>query len=111
MRAEGCVPPKHRRPPIGTPTTWEVAQLIRSEPGPTPGTSVVHTVNAYFDESKREELAPNVALGQKAFEEEDLPAAIETQQGLAAGRSQFFVGTNEPIVQFWLRQWREAVAG
>ena len=91
-------------------TTWEIAQLIRSEPGPTPGSSVVHTANVYFDESKREELMPNVALGQQAFEQEDLPAAIETQQGLAAGRQRFFAGTNEPIVQFWLRQWREAVA-
>lgn len=92
-------------------TTWEIAQLIRSEPGPTPGTCVVHTANVYFDESKREELIPNVALGQQAFEQEDLPAAIETQQGLAAGRSKLFVGKNEPIVQFWLRQWREAVGG
>ena len=90
-------------------TTWEIAQLIRSEPGPTPGTSVVHTANVYFDESRREELMPNVALGQQAFEQEDLPAAIETQQGLAAGRSKFFVGMNEPIVQLWLRQWREAL--
>jgi phenylpropionate dioxygenase-like ring-hydroxylating dioxygenase large terminal subunit len=90
-------------------TTPEIAQLIRSEPGPTPGTSVVHTANVYFDESKREELIPRVELGQQAFEQEDLPAAIEVQQGLAAGRRKFFVGTNEPVVQFWLRQWREAV--
>lgn len=90
-------------------TTWEVAQLIRSEPGPTPGSAVVHTTNVYFDESKRDALIPNVALGQQAFEQEDLPAAIETQQGLTARGRTFCVGTNEPIVQFWLRQWREAV--
>lgn len=90
-------------------TTWEIAQLIRSEPGPTPGSSVVYTANAYFDEAKREALIPNVALGTRAFEEEDLPAAIECQQGLAAGRTRMFAGANEPIVQFWLRQWREAV--
>ncbi|MEZ4334270.1 MAG: aromatic ring-hydroxylating dioxygenase subunit alpha [Myxococcota bacterium] len=90
-------------------TTWEIAQLIRSEPGPTPGTSVVHTANVYFDAAKREAMIANVALGTRAFEEEDLPAAVETQQGLAAGRAELFAGANEPIVQLWLRQWREAV--
>jgi len=88
-------------------TTWEIAQLIRSEPGPTPGSAVIHYSGVYFDESKREALRENYALGLKAFETEDLPAALETHQGLAAGRARLFAGTNEPVVQFWLRQWRD----
>lgn len=90
-------------------TTWEIAQLIRSEPGPTPGSAVVHYAGVYFDEAKREALRENYALGLQAFENEDLPAALETQQGLAAGRAKFFAGSNEPVVQFWLEQWRAAV--
>jgi hypothetical protein len=90
-------------------TTWEIAQLIRTEPGPTPGTSVVHYLGVYFDESKRETLRANYALGLEAFEKEDLPAALRSQQGLAHRRGPFFVGRSEPIVGFWQRQWRDAL--
>jgi len=93
-------------------TTWESAQLIRSEPGPTPGSAIVHYAGVYFDEAKREALQAAYALGRQAFEQEDLPAALECQQGLAAGlgvgRTRMQVGANEPVVQFWLRQWRAA---
>lgn len=90
-------------------TTWEIAQLIRTEPGPTPGTCVVHSLGVYFDESKRESLRANYALGLEAFENEDLPAALESQRGLSARQAPFFIGRSEPIVGFWVRQWREAL--
>jgi phenylpropionate dioxygenase-like ring-hydroxylating dioxygenase large terminal subunit len=90
-------------------TTWEIAQLIRTEPGLTPGTCVVHYLGVYFDESKRETLRANYALGLEAFENEDLQAALECQQGLAHLHRPFFVGQNEPIVGFWQRQWRDAL--
>ncbi|MFO0690257.1 MAG: aromatic ring-hydroxylating dioxygenase subunit alpha [Myxococcota bacterium] len=90
-------------------TTWEIAQLIRSEPGARPGESVVHVVGGYFDAAKREVLQANYDLGRVAFEQEDLPAAVESQRGIALRGGRFFVGRNEPIVAFWLGQWRDAL--
>jgi len=91
--------------------TWEIGQLIRTEPGPTPDTSVVHYHGVVLDAARREELRANYELGLKAFETEDLPAAVECHQGLRAGRREFFVGGNEPVLQFWCEQWRAALRG
>lgn len=88
--------------------TWEMGQILRSEPGPEPGTCVVHAHSVALEAADREALRANVELGMRAFETEDLPAAIETQQGLVAGRP-FYVGRNEPVLDFWCERWREAV--
>jgi phenylpropionate dioxygenase-like ring-hydroxylating dioxygenase large terminal subunit len=90
-------------------TNPEDAQIIRTEPGATVDSAVVYYTGVFRDETKREQAQFAYDFGGKAFENEDLPAAIQCQTGLVAGRQQFFVGSNEPVVQFWHRLWREAL--
>lgn len=87
------------------------AQIIRGEPGPTPGTSVAWLIGGWRNPDKLEESRAAFEFGAQAFETEDLPAAVESQRGLAAGRPVLYIGRNEPVVQFWHRLWREAVDG
>jgi phenylpropionate dioxygenase-like ring-hydroxylating dioxygenase large terminal subunit len=87
------------------------AQLLRTEPGATPDTSVVHYIGVYRHREKRDEALAMYDFGGKAFETEDLPAALESQQGLLAGRERILIGRNEPVVQFWHRMWREKLLG
>jgi phenylpropionate dioxygenase-like ring-hydroxylating dioxygenase large terminal subunit len=88
-------------------TNPEDAQIIRTEPGPTADTSVVYYTGVYRHKDKKEASLAAYDFGGQAFETEDLPAAIECQQGLAAGRSTLHIGRNEPVVQFWHEQWRK----
>lgn len=90
-------------------TNPEDAQLIRTEPGSTPDISIVYYTGVFRNADKRDESFAAYDFGGKAFEHEDLPAAIECQQGIAAARKDFPIGRNEPVVQFWHRQWREAL--
>jgi len=87
-------------------TNPEDAQLIRTEPGATPGTSVVYYTGVCRNADKRQESLEVYDFGGKAFENEDLPAAIECQLGLSASGKDFPIGRNESVVQFWHRQWR-----
>jgi phenylpropionate dioxygenase-like ring-hydroxylating dioxygenase large terminal subunit len=89
--------------------TPDDAQIIRGEPGPTPGTSVAWLIGAYRVPEKLEESRAAFEFGLRAFQTEDLPAAEQSQRGLAAGRQTLLIGRNEPVVQFWHRQWREAL--
>ncbi len=88
-------------------TNPEDAQIIRVEPGDHPGHSVVYYSGVCRHPEKMDSARSAYDFGGKVFETEDLPAAAECQQGIAAGREQVFIGTNEPIVQFWHRLWRE----
>lgn len=88
-------------------TNPEDAQMIRTEPGNTPDTSIVYYTGVFRHAEKREDSYASYDFGGKAFENEDLPAAIECQQGISAARKDFPIGRNEPVVQFWHRQWRE----
>lgn len=88
-------------------TDPEDAQIIRTEPGATPDTSIVYYSGVYRHSDKHKDSLAVYDFGGKAFENEDLPAAIECQQGLQAARKNFPIGRNEPVVQFWHRQWRE----
>lgn len=90
-------------------TNPEDAQIIRTEPGPTVDTSVVYYTGVCRHPEKMEESRAAYAFGGQAFETEDLPAAVECQQGLASGRETIFIGRNEPVVQFWHRVWRSAL--
>jgi phenylpropionate dioxygenase-like ring-hydroxylating dioxygenase large terminal subunit len=90
-------------------TTPDDAQIIRGEPGSTPGTSIAWLIGGYRNAEKLEESRAAFEFGLKAFETEDIPAAEESQRGLAAGRPTLLVGRNEPVVQFWHRLWREAL--
>lgn len=88
-------------------TNPEDAQIIRTEPGATVDTSVVYYTGVCRHKEKMEDSRAAYDFGGKAFENEDLPAAIECQAGLTAGREHILIGRNEPVVQFWHRLWRE----
>jgi phenylpropionate dioxygenase-like ring-hydroxylating dioxygenase large terminal subunit len=90
-------------------TNPEDAQIIRTEPGNSPDTSVVYYSGVCRNPARKAEALAAYDFGGKAFENEDLPAAIECQQGLAAGREVIHIGTNEAVVQFWHRVWRQAL--
>lgn len=88
-------------------TNPEDAQIIRTEPGATPDTSIVYYSGMYRYADKHKDSLAVYDFGGKAFENEDLPAAIQCQQGLQSARKDFPIGRNEPVVQFWHRQWRQ----
>jgi len=87
-------------------TNPEDAQLIRTEPSETPGNSIVYYTGVFRNEQKRVESYAAYDFGGKAFENEDLIAAIECQQGINAAKKDFPIGRNESVVQFWHKQWR-----
>ncbi len=87
------------------------AQIIRGEPGPTPDRSVAWLIGAYRVPEKHAESRAAFEFGLRAFQTEDLPAAEESQRGLAAGRQTLLIGRNEPVVQFWHRLWRYSLDG
>jgi phenylpropionate dioxygenase-like ring-hydroxylating dioxygenase large terminal subunit len=84
----------------------EDAQIIRTEPGVTPGTSIVYYSGVCRHKEKLQDALAIYDFGGKAFENEDFPAAIECQQGISASRKDFPVGRNEAVLQFWHQQWR-----
>ncbi|HSB95593.1 MAG TPA: aromatic ring-hydroxylating dioxygenase subunit alpha [Spongiibacteraceae bacterium] len=85
------------------------AQMIRVEPGASPDTSVIYYSGVCADPARFEESRESYRFGGDIFGHEDLRAALECQQGLAAGRSTIIIGRNEPIVQFWHRSWNAAL--
>jgi phenylpropionate dioxygenase-like ring-hydroxylating dioxygenase large terminal subunit len=88
-------------------TNPEDAQIIRTEPGNSVDTAIVYYSGVCRHKEKMEASRAAYDFGGQAFEHEDLPAAIECQQGLSNGRETLFIGRNEPIVQFWHRLWHE----
>lgn len=91
-------------------TNPEDAQIIRTEPGRSVDTAVVYYSGVCRHAEKKEEARAAYEFGGQAFENEDLPAAVETQAGIAARGEDFLVGSNEPILQWWCRRWQEALA-
>ncbi len=85
------------------------AQIIRVEPGPWPDTSVVHFSGACLAGGNREESLQTFGFGCDIFGSEDLPAAVECQQGLSATGKDFIIGKNEPVVQMWFDRWEQAI--
>jgi phenylpropionate dioxygenase-like ring-hydroxylating dioxygenase large terminal subunit len=83
------------------------AQLIRVEPGESPGHCVVYYSGVCTSRERIDEARSAYAFGGDIFENEDLPAAAQCQQGLAAGRSTVVFGRNEPVVQAWHRRWHQ----
>lgn len=88
-------------------TDPEDAQIIRTEPGATVDTSIVYYSGVCRNKDKLKDSLAVYDFGGKAFENEDLPAAVECQRGLSAGKKDFPIGRNEPVVQFWHKQWRQ----
>lgn len=83
------------------------AQIIRAEPGPSVGQSVVQYHGAFTDLDRRDSAQGAYDFGGHAFEHEDLVAAVECQRGLSASGGPIQIGRNEPMVQFWHQVWRE----
>ncbi len=88
-------------------TNPEDAQIIRVEPGDRPDSSVVYFTGVCRHKEKLEDARKAYEFGYQVFTTEDLPVAIECQQGMAAGQKNILIGTNEPVVQFWHSLWRE----
>lgn len=85
------------------------AQMIRVEPGSSPDTSIVYYSGVCDDIKRMDDARRAYEFGGDIFEGEDLPAAEQCQQGIAApGRESVILGRNEPIVQFWHRKWGDA---
>ena len=87
----------------------EDAQIIRVEPGSAPGHSRIYFTGVCRHPENIDSARAAFDFGGQVFAEEDLPAAKECQQGLLARGGDFLIGRNEPVVQFWHRQWREAL--
>jgi len=62
------------------------AQLIRSEPGDSPGDSVVYYSGVCADPAQREESLAAYDFGGQIFATEDLPAAIDGDRVLVPGQ-------------------------
>jgi phenylpropionate dioxygenase-like ring-hydroxylating dioxygenase large terminal subunit len=85
------------------------AQMIRAEPGITPGESRVVYVGVCREGSDMEQARQAYEFGGEVFATEDLSVAEECQRGLAAGKRDLLLGRNEPLLQFWHRLWQEGV--
>ncbi|MFT5441297.1 MAG: phenylpropionate dioxygenase-like ring-hydroxylating dioxygenase large terminal subunit [Myxococcota bacterium] len=83
------------------------AQMIRTEPGVSPGTSVVYMSSVGRVGGDDEANRGAYELGRNIFETEDLPAAEECQRGIEAAKRPVVAGRNEPVVQMWQRRWSE----
>lgn len=81
------------------------AQMIRAEPGNSPGSSVVTYVGMYAPECDPDEAYGAFQFGGEVFGDEDLPVAEECQRGLGARGGDYLLGANEPLLQFWHKQW------
>jgi phenylpropionate dioxygenase-like ring-hydroxylating dioxygenase large terminal subunit len=88
-------------------TNPEDAQIIRTEPGSSVDTAVVYYTGVCRNKEKMEDSRAAYDFGGQAFENEDLPAAIECQKGLRLRGGNIYIGSNEPVVQFWHTLWRE----
>jgi phenylpropionate dioxygenase-like ring-hydroxylating dioxygenase large terminal subunit len=93
----------------------EDAQLIRTEPGASPGETVVYYTGAFYvpegeDPEKRREAALNAYnFGGDIFSKEDVVAAEQCQQGIATRQQPVSAGRNEPVVSHWFRLWQETL--
>lgn len=86
------------------------AQMIRAEPGMTPGTARV-TYTGMCAPGCDEEAARRASeFGADVFVTEDLPMAEACQRGLAATNQTLPLGRNEPLLQFWHQLWAQAIA-
>jgi phenylpropionate dioxygenase-like ring-hydroxylating dioxygenase large terminal subunit len=87
------------------------AEMIRVEPGSSPGESVIYYSGVSRRPDNLEACREAFEFGGKLFTEEDLPAAEASQRGLAAGLQSVIVGRNEPVVQFWHELWNHELQG
>ena len=81
------------------------AEMIRVEPGNTPGESVIYYSGVSRRPDNLEACREAFEFGGQLFTQEDLPAAEASQRGLAAGLPRVIIGRNEPVVQCWHQLW------
>jgi len=84
------------------------AQMIRAEPGANPGESTVTYAGVHGADCNTDEARQAYEFGGDVFEREDLPMAEECQRGITAGQRDLLLGRNEPLLQFWHKQWQNA---
>jgi len=92
------------------------AQMIRVEPGATPGESVVHfsavaSIDPEQADESRKAARSTYEFGREIFQTEDLPAAVECQRGIASRGRPIAIGCNEPVVQWWHERWVRELEG
>lgn len=85
------------------------AQMIRAEPGATPGTSRVTYTGMRVANCDEEAARSACEFGAEVFATEDLPMAEACQKGLQASQSTLPLGRNEPLLQFWHQLWQRAI--
>jgi phenylpropionate dioxygenase-like ring-hydroxylating dioxygenase large terminal subunit len=81
------------------------AQIIRSEPSHSPGSSVVTYVGMYAPHGSFDGACEAFRFGGDVFADEDLPVAAECQRGIEARGGRYLLGANEPLLQFWHKLW------
>jgi len=85
------------------------AQMIRVEPGESPGTSLIFfssvCTRAPDGAGVSDAEYGTYEFGRNIFRDEDLPAAVECQRGIASRRQGIVIGRNESVVQMWHRRW------
>lgn len=86
------------------------AQMIRAEPGKTPGESRVIYAGVGRGDCDLDQARKAYEFGGDVFAREDLPIAESCQQGLTASRRDQLLGRNEPLLQFWHKLWHEAIS-
>lgn len=85
------------------------AQIIRTEPGLVPDSSVIFYTGICDDLSHKVESEQSYEFGWDIFVNEDLPVAEQCQRGLTHAHKEIVMGRNEPIIQLWHQRWHQAL--
>ncbi len=85
------------------------AQMIRAEPGASAQESRVTYAGISAPDCEPDAARAAYEFGGEVFAKEDLPAAEQSQRGIAAALRPLPLGRNEPLLQFWHQQWRDAL--
>ena len=85
------------------------AQMIRTEPGETPGRSRVIYAGVARPDRDVDAARKAYEFGGEVFANEDLPMAEQCQQGIAATGSELLMGRNESLLHFWHQLWQKMV--
>jgi len=86
------------------------AQMIRAEPGANATTSRVDYVGVRAEGVESDAALQAYNFGGDVFENEDLPVAVQCQQGIEAGGRDLLFGRNEPLLQYWHSLWNSSCA-
>ncbi len=85
-------------------------QMIRAEPGSRPDRARVSYVGLASSDVDSDIAMQSYEFGGDVFVNEDLPMAEQCQRGIRATGRPLIIGRNEPLLQFWHRQWHQFIA-